>query len=169
MKGDTFAELINTRGLPAFPLVDLLTLFSSNLPCSHILAQVLQWVRPCFSAWPLHAILKAWPNIVDRVWNNLTISIPPHQLVIFVKPSGYFCSHSLLPFHTRWVATLMFLELCDISSVFSLLKERTRDPISLAFLSVQKSQEVCQQALQADLLSLRLHLFSLILHTFKIS
>lgn len=63
----------------------------------------------------------------------------------------------------------MFLELRDISSMFSLLKKRTRDPISLALLSVQKSQEVCQQALQADLPSLLLHLFSLVLHTFKIS
>lgn len=169
MKGDTFVELINTRGLSPFPHVDILTLFSSSLQCSHILAQVLQWVWSCSSAWPLHAILKAWPNIVDRVWKNLNISVPAHQSVIFVKPSGYFSPHSLLPFHIRWVATLMFLELCDISSMFSLLKKRTRDPISLALLSVQKSQEVCQQALQADLPSLLLHLFSPILHTFKIS
>lgn len=141
--------------------------FQAVSACSHILTQVPQWVWLCFSAWSLHAILKAWSNIVDRLWNNLTISIPAHQPVIFVKPSGYFCPHSLLPFHIRWVATLMFLELCDFFSVFSLLKKRTCDPISLALLSVQKSQEVCQQSLQADLPSLLLHLFSLILHTFK--
>lgn len=102
--------------------------FQAVSACSHILTQVPQWVWPCFSAWSLHAILKAWSNIVDRLWNNLTISIPAHQPVIFVEPYGYFCPHSLLPFHIRWVATLMFLELCDFFFCVFFVEEKNLWP-----------------------------------------